>query len=479
MFRLTVPTGGGKTLSAMGFALRHALVHDLRRVIVAVPYTSITEQTAGVYRAAFGHDRAVLEHHSALDPEAVDEQTIDGLWARLAAENWDAPIVVTTTVQLFESLFARSTSKCRKLHRLAGSVIVLDEAQALPSHLLATILDGLRALVASYRVTVVLCTATQPALDDAPGFKGLAGVREIAPDPPRLFAGLRRVDYELPQENEAWPWRRAAEEMRPERQALAITNTIADALALFDALDDPESFSLSTLLCGAHRRQVLGEVRRRLRAREACHVVSTQVVEAGVDVDFPLVLRAVGPLDRIVQAAGRCNREGRLRSGRVVVFRPAEGGVPSGPYKTGTQLSETILGESGADLHDPALYEEYFRRLFGLVNLDEQRIQDLRRSLRYEEVANRFRMIQDDMVDVVVEYDKRAARLLDSVRSEKHTSRQTFRALQPYMVSVRSSQLKKYQQRGLIEEVKPGLLRWLGEYDDRRGLVAENRVLFV
>jgi len=479
MFRLTVPTGGGKTLSSMAFALRHALLHGLRRVIVAVPYTSITEQTAGVYRAAFGHERAVLEHHSALDPAAVDEQTIDGLWARLAAENWDAPIVVTTTVQLFESLFARSTSKCRKLHRLAGSVIVLDEAQALPTHLLATILDGLRALVASYRVTVVLCSATQPALDDAPGFKGLAGVREIAPDPPRLFAGLRRVDYELPQEGEVWSWQRAAEEMRTRPQALAITNTIADALALFQALDDQEGFCLSTLLCGAHRRRILNDVRHRLGSGQLCRVVSTQVVEAGVDIDFPLVLRAVGPLDRIVQAAGRCNREGRLTTGRVVVFRPAEGGMPPGPYKSGADLSAAILSGPDADLHDPALYTRYFRELFNLLELDTEKIQELRTSMRYEEVANRFRMIKDDMTEVVVPYDDTASRLLDGVRSGVKVSRYLFRALQSYMVSVRSSQLKKYQQRGLVEEVKPGLLTWLGEYDDRRGLVDENRVLFV
>ncbi len=474
IFRLTVPTGGGKTLSGMAFALRHALRHQLRRVIVAVPYTSITEQTASVYRDAFGSGQAVLEHHSALDVEGENRQTEQGTWARLAAENWDASVIVTTTVQLFESLFAKSPKKCRKLHRIPGSVIILDEAQALPTELLAPILDVLQELATHYSVTVVLCTATQPALDDSPGFRGLTRVREIIQDSPRLFQALRRVTYERP--DEEWEWERVAHEMASRPSALAIVNTRGDAVALYEALHDSDVRHLSTSLCGAHRRQVLKEVRRRLKVGQSCHLVSTQVVEAGVDLDFPLVLRAMGPLDRIVQAAGRCNREGLLASGRLVLFRPADGKLPKGSYRTATDITSVILRNESVDFDDPTLYEAYFRKLVELVPLDGKDIQKLRRAIRYDDVAQAFRMIEEDTISVLVAYDETAEglrrQLIDGV-----TTSDMFRKLQPYIVAVPRYRFEQYRQRGLLEELRDDLFWWLGRYDDRLGIVAENQVL--
>lgn len=477
LFRLTVPTGGGKTLSAMAFALRHALAHGQRRVITAIPYTSITEQTADIYRAAFASERAVLEHHSGVAPEYLDRQTPLGLWARLAAQNWDAPVIVTTTVQLFESLFASSTSKCRKLHRIVGSVIILDEAQTLPPSLLAPILDALQTLADQYACSIVLCTATQPALDDAPGFTGLRRVHEIAPDPPALFAALRRVEYELPAPGASWSWLEAACAMLQERQALAITNTIADAQALFRALDDADALHLSTLLCGAHRRAVLAEVRRRLSSGTPCRLVSTQVVEAGVDVDFPLVLRAMGPLDRIVQAAGRCNREGRLARGRVIVFNPRDGKMPPGAYRTATDQARVELARPDADLHDPGLYHRYFRALLGKLDVDTERIQELRASLRFADVAARFRMIPDDTTEIVVRYDERARELVDAIREVSTPTREMVRAVQPYVVAVRTRNLDRYRRQGLLEELPAGLYGWVGAYDERLGLTEEHEVL--
>jgi len=292
-FRLTVPTGGGKTRSGLAFALRHALKHDLRRVIVAVPFTTVTEQTARVYRSIFGGLAAptVLEHHSQV--EGYEEGSD---WVRLTAENWDAPLIVTTTVQLFESLFACTPSRCRKLHRLARSVIILDEAQALPIHLLEPILDGLRQLVQNYGATVVFSTATQPAFDTIPVFANLAA-REIVPEPRRYFTLLRRVEYDW-QLDRAQSWIEVARTMRQERQILTIVNTRRHAQELLDQLaDDAGVLHLSTMLCAAHRRVVVAEVRRRLAAGETCRLVSTQVVEAGVDLDFPFVMRSIAPLD--------------------------------------------------------------------------------------------------------------------------------------------------------------------------------------
>ncbi|HST04408.1 MAG TPA: CRISPR-associated helicase Cas3', partial [Chloroflexia bacterium] len=416
LFRLTVPTGGGKTRSGMAFALRHTLRYGQRRVIVAVPFISITEQTAQTYRDIFhvGKDEdaerpIVLEHHSSADRQ-IDEEDFHPPeeWSKLSSENWDAPIVVTTTVQLFESLFDNSTSKCRKLHRLADSVIILDEAQALPPHLLRPILDALRQLCLHYGTTIVISTATQPAFDTIPDFREFGG-REIVPNPARYFRDLKRVEYEW-LTNSGMSWEAVAERMGQERQALAIVNTKKDAMALLDALAASGAgttvglFHLSTLLCGAHRRNVIEEVRGRLRNGEPCLLVSTQVIEAGVDLDFPFVMRALGPLDGIIQAAGRCNREGKLSSGRMIVFRPAEGGMPKGAYHTGASITQTLLHSGNRDPDDPRYARLYFQQLFNTINIDREEIQMARQRLNYPEVAHLFKMIDDDTESVVVRY---------------------------------------------------------------------------
>lgn len=482
LFRLTVPTGGGKTLSGMAFALRHALRHGHRRVIVAVPFISITEQTADVYREVFESaptdGPVVLEHHSGASNLAPDSEDFDPayLWRRLAAENWDAPIVVTTTVQLFESLFASSPSGCRKLHRLAGSVLILDEAQVLPPHLLTPILDALRQLCSHYGTTVVLSTATQPAFESIQPFRDLDAT-EIVPDPARLFRELSRVTYEW-RTDPPLAWEEVASLMRDQAHALAVVNTRGNAMDLLDSLGDPEALHLSTQLCGAHRRLVIAEVRRRLREGEPCRLVSTQVVEAGVDLDFPLVLRALGPLDGIIQAAGRCNREGRLHRGRVVVFEPRDGSAPKGSYLTGIGVTRALLGAGRVDPDDPDTARRYFGRLFELQETDREGIQRLRSSLNYPEVSRRFRMIDEPTESVVVPFgpeedQRKVAQMLDGLREGNADARDLIRRFQPYLVSIRTREADTYRRRGLIDPVLPGLGRWLGAYDPVRGLVGE------
>ena len=471
LFRLTVPTGGGKTRSAMAFALRHALLHGQQRVIVAIPFISITEQTADVYRRIFEDpaDAApvVLEHHSAAITDEDDE------WARLAAENWDAPIVVTTTVQLFESLFADNPSRCRKLHRLANSVLILDEAQALPPGLLTPCLDALAQLAAHYGTTVVLSTATQPAFEAIPAFRQVAAT-EIVPEPGRYFDALRRVSWEW-RSDSPLSWLRVAEIMRGERQALAVVNTKRDALNLLDALADPDALHLSTLLCGAHRRRAIAEVRRRLTAGEPCRLVSTQVIEAGVDLDFPVMLRALGPLDALIQAAGRCNREGRLDHGRVLVFAPAEGHVPPGSYRTATGVTQAILARGGLDLSGPEAPWAYFEELFHTLDTDSEHIQPGRQALDYPGVAERFKLIRDDSESVAVRYGTVAEiealdAILTRLRRGEGRGRHLLRALQPYLVTVRRREAERWRRNGMIAPVAPGLGEWLGEYDPVLGL---------
>ena len=477
VFSLTVPTGGGKTRSAMAFALRHALRFDKRRVVVALPYTSIIEQNAAVYREIFGSE-AVLEHHSAAGAnDAAGRESERERQRRLAAENWNAPLVVTTTVQLLESLFTNQNRRVRKLHRLAGSVIILDEVQTLPPKLLRTTLDALRELVRAYDVTLLLCTATQPALKARPDFAdGLDDVREIIPEPQKLYATLQRVTYEVREEPMSWSetatlMQQAAASAGPPEQALAVCNTVADAQALLGALPDAEHvFHLSARMCKAHRRVVLKAVRRRLKEGEPVLLVSTQVVEAGVDIDFPVVLRAFGPFDRIVQAAGRCNREGRRETGRVIVFRPTDGGLPPDAYRAGADETNILWKEAETlNFHDPAVSLTYFRRLYGVLDLDKGGLQQKREGFLFEQVGRQYRLIDDASVPVVVPYPNEDAldELLRPLRFKECASLADWRALRPFTVNLRAWAHRKAQKENLCREVAPDLWKWDGAYDAR------------
>ena len=471
-FSMTVPTGGGKTRSAMGFGLRHARIHDKDRVIVALPYTSIIEQNADVYRDIFG-DEVVLEHHSAVrSGEEPGNEAPSERWRRLAAQNWDAPVVVTTTVQLLESLFTNHNGRLRKLHRLANSVVVLDEVQTLPPRLLNTTLDGLRELEAHYGTSVLLCTATQPALTERPGFpEGLTDAVEIVPDSEGLYDDLRRVEYDV-QVEEPWTWDEVAAELDAHRQAMAVLNTKDDAAAVLDELaDDPSVLHLSTRLCGTHRRRVLAEVRRRLEEDEPIRLVATQVVEAGVDLSFPRVLRALGPLDSIVQAAGRCNREGERDTGRVTVFDPADGGTPPGAYRTGRDIARRLLRtDPDFDLHAPSAPRRYFRELYDSRDLDPDDVQGLRAELQFAQVAEQYRLIADDTTSVVVDYDDGWTVLEDVLATAEHAGfvhRDDWRRLQPYTVSLYEHAIEEAVQDGNVHPLADDLdlWRWDGGYD--------------
>ena len=491
-FRLTVPTGGGKTRSSIAFALRHGVKHGLRRVIVAVPFTTITQQTAAVYRDIFGDERVVLEHHSAAvdgvgaASEDEDDFADDAVWNRLAAENWDAPIVVTTTVQLFESLFSNRRSKTRKLHNLARSVIVLDEAQALPAGLLSPILGGLRQLCENYGSSVVLSTATQPAFDLIEEFRDTEA-HEIVGDHERHFEMLRRVEYEW-RTNETCEWPEVAQWVRNEQNALVIVNTKRHAMELLDELADPDVLHLSTLLCGAHRSTVLNEIRRRLAAGRSCRVVSTQVVEAGVDIDFDAVFRAEGPLDSIIQAAGRCNREGRKgrRAGRVVVFRSYDDASPPGVYRSGRDIARVVREFPGFDPETPQAvrqYSEWFIRT--AVDPDKHGVQSSRGALDFPAVARKFRMIDEDACDLIVDYPwrdvERIDGLVDELRSPRRAVREILRDLQPHIVSLPRREYERLATEGFVEEVATvlGVGRWRGRYDDVRGIVAADPDLII
>lgn len=470
-FSLTAPTGAGKTLAAMRFALHHAQAHGMRRVIVVLPYTSIIEQNAAVYREVFG-DAAVLEHHSNLDPETERQRSGEELTEqhRLASENWEAPLVVTTSVQFLESLFANRSTRCRKLHNIARSVVIFDEVQSLPPGLLIPILDALKTLVSGYGCTILLSTATPPALVARTGAEwGLPAVTEIIPDTTSLFRALRRVRFEWPANDAATTWEELAGRLRAHRQALAVVHLRDDARRLAGMLaagdDATRVFHLSAAMCPAHRSQVLGEVRAALAAGESCHLVSTQLIEAGVDIDFPVVYRAMAGLDSIVQAAGRCNREGRLPEGAVHVFH-APTQPPPGVLRQGIQVMQVLCRGKGAalDASDPETCIAYFRLFYSATAGDVHGIQAERAGLNFATVAAKFRLIEDQATAaIIVPYQDKPARHVEAIRRGGPT-RDHFRALQPYTVRIYPQALRTLQNQGAVEELAPGMFVLLPHY---------------
>jgi CRISPR-associated endonuclease/helicase Cas3 len=436
VFSLTVPTGGGKTLTSMAFALEHARAHGLQRVIVAIPYTSIIEQSAGAYRQAFeGLEHAVIEHHSAVDPRR--ETPLN----RVASENWDAPVIVTTTVQLLESLFAHRPSACRKLHRVARSVIVLDEAQTLPPALLTPILDGLGTLVADYGCSVVICTATQPALGRRPGLpQGFPEVREIVPVELRAFERLRRVRVRWPASREPRSYEDLAEELAREQDVLAVVHRRDDARRLCELVDarlgDERTLHLSALMCPEHRSRVIADIKERKRRGAPVRLVATQLVEAGVDLDFSIVYRALGGLDSLAQAAGRCNREGLLDGlGELRVYEAATKPPPGVP-RTAQDITRGLLEQRpDLDLFAPESFRLYFERLYAAANTDGKGIQDLRAKLSFEEVSARFKLVEDGWSAPLVVPFVGCEPLVEELR-RLGPSRGRLRAVQRFTVTV-------------------------------------------
>lgn len=451
LFTLTVPTGGGKTLSSLTFALDHAVRYGLERIIYVIPFTSIIEQNAAIFRQALGDD-AVLEHHSNFryPDEADDDWNEDLSRLRLSTENWDAPIIVTTNVQFFESLFSNRSSQCRKLHNLAHSVIILDEAQMLPTNLLKPCLAALWELVVNYGATVVLCTATQPAL------RGLLPAelrpREIAPDPARLFTVFRRVTVERlgALEDSA-----VASELARHRQVLCIVNTRTHARELYNLIRGEEgAVHLSARMCPRHRAEVLTGVRQALRECAPCRVVATQLIEAGVDVDFPVVLRAAAGLDSVAQAAGRCNREGRLKSGQVYLFEPV--GHPLRGWFQRTAAVAGMVLRSVDDPLAPQAIESYFEQLYGIEGegLDRDGImrsiaeEGARLHFPFATVGQRFRLIENDLMPIVIPWDDKARELLQAAHFAP--SYRLLRQLQPYVVQVYPHEFSDLERIGAV-----------------------------
>jgi len=452
LFSLTVPTGGGKTLSSLAFAMKHALKHGLERIIYVIPYTSIIEQNAAVFRGILGED-AVLEHHSNFEPHEEDHRS------RLASENWDAPVVVTTNVQFFESLFRSRSSKSRKIHNVANSVVILDEAQMLPVPLLKPCLAVLRELSTVYKTSIVLCTATQPALSTTETFKGgLDGVREIVSDPGKLYVELRRVQVEklsVISDDEL------ADRLNEQKQVLCVVNTRKHARRIYERIRDGEEgyYHLSALMCPEHRAETLNRIKSALLSGSPCRVVSTQLIEAGVDIDFPVVFRSMAGIDSIAQAAGRCNREGKLcEGGQVFVFLP-EDGLPPGHFRQTAQTAEAVIRHREDPLSQEAV-TEYFRTLYWMKGekLDEYQIlDDLAEGAKngdfpFRAVDKKFQIIKDGAESIIIPWNEEAKKIINGLRYSEYPA-SFARKAQRFTVQVYPKVLGSLERAGSVERL--------------------------
>lgn len=478
-FSLTVPTGGGKTLSSMAFALEHALKHNKKRVIVAIPFTSIIEQTSKVFKYGsdideeiaklqkdgsflFGEDQ-VVEHHSNLDPDEENHKN------RRAKENWDAPIVVTTNVQLFESLFASKTSACRKLHNIANSVIILDEAQMIPTDYLKPIISVLNGLVKYFGVTVLLMSATQPALkgkigSDTSIIDGLDDVTEIIDDPDSLALKFKRVQILLPQDiTEQKTYEEIAEELKFYDRVLCIVNRKDDCRQIHKLMPEG-TIHLSGYMCGEERSEVISTIKNKLKNNKAVRVISTQIVEAGVDIDFPVVYRALTGLDSIAQAAGRCNRENKLKDGgKVNVFIPPKPS-PKGFLRKCEDAGKAIIRNKTNLELVPSIYLEYYKYLYSnLITFDKADFQHhiLNSSsdfhFSFKTFAQKFNMIDSTkQFNIIIQYKKEkngksSLPLIEQLRY--NPTKELLRKLQRYSVTVPESIFNNIKNANYVEDI--------------------------
>ena len=471
LFRLTVPTGGGKTVASLAFALRHAVKHHMKRIIYVIPYTSIIEQNAAVFRRILG-DENVLENHCNIDYEEAEELKP----MQLASENWDKPVVVTTNVQFFESLFSNKSSKCRKLHNMANSVIIFDEAQMLPNDYLKPCLTAIEELVINYKVSAVLCTATQPALDAF--FCNIKQITELCPRTEEQFEFFKRVHFE----NDGKLSEEDVEEcLLRETQALCIVNTKKKAQKIYNAMREDGVYHLSTSMYPKHRKRMLKQIKERLREGKKCIVISTSLVEAGVDLDFYTVYRQLSGIDSIIQAAGRCNREGKrtIEESKVVIFQFDDAEKVPGQRQQ-MDVSKALLANE-CKIEDMQTVTRYFEMLYHMrgESLDKKKICEEFNGgwHHFATVEREFKLIDENTVTVFVNQEEDAQEVIQDLKNKGFTKSGMRRAVQ-YCVNLYKQEFEKYNDAGMLKLVSEDIkdfyeLTDLEQYSEETGLNLE------
>jgi len=475
-FSLNLPTGLGKTLTSMAWALEHAKANKLKRIIIVLPFINIIDQTAQTLKEIFGEE-LVLEHHSSINDTLMDDDS-NYNQKKLASENWDYPIIVTTSVQFFESLFSNKPSKARKVHHIAESVVVFDEVQTLKKELVAPTLTMLRNFQKLFRTSFLFCTATLPAFQKREGFS--AGIKQIVPlaeDPALLFDKTRRVDYHILDNFSEINMDQLSEKVQLANQStLVVFNTKKDARLLYEKTSEGEPvwqkrYHLSTLMCPAHRKQIIEAIRSDLKAKTKILVSSTQLIEAGVDFDFPVVFRALAPLESIIQSAGRCNREDDLeQNGQVYLFCLAESKMPDKTYEACASHARLLIQNDSEQLHHHDFFENYYQQVMSLfVDADKNKINEARKAFNFKTVSEAYHLIDEATQAVFVrDYNEDSQRTWDAMRYKPYLSRDDYRKLQPYCVSLYPNNLKKGE--ALFTVTEQDVYLWLGAYHSDTGL---------
>ena len=481
-YSLALPTGMGKTLTSMAWALRHAKKNDLKRIIIVLPYINIIDQTAQILKAIFGEEW-VLEHHSSYNEGNHDSQdkmeSCSSVQERkkLACENWDYPIIVTTTVQFFESLFSNRRSQCRKIHNIAESVVIFDEVQTLPKEVILPTLQMLKDVQAIMRTSFLFCTATQPAFEKRPGFDGISTIFPLIDDTAELYEKTKRVEYSLLNDLKQVDYNGLLESVTETGgAALVIFNTKKAALEFYDRTKNlgnwERKYHLSTAMCPIHRKDVIKNIRDDLEAKRKILVASTQLIEAGVDFDFPVVFRAMAPLEAVIQSAGRCNRENTLgeMGGKVYLFKLQDSGMPDKTYAACAGYAEELIKQDINQLHGDKIFNEYYAHVIQLyVDPDKYKINEARQQFNFETVNGAYHIIENITEGLFIyNYSAESRQLFHSLEYKEFLSRDDYRKMQAFTVQVYEHFIN--QNRSMCKTMPQGFDVWYGNYDSKTGI---------
>lgn len=484
-YSLALPTGMGKTLTSLAWALRHTRHNGLKRIIIVLPYISIIDQTARELKRIFGEEW-ILEHHSSFNEETMsntdknEDFSTDQKRKQLACENWDFPVIVTTTVQFFESLFSNKPSKCRKIHNIAESVVIFDEVQTIPKEIILPTLGMLNDMQAVMKTSFLFCTATQPAYEKRSGFDGITAITPLIENPGILYDKTKRVSYHLLDQLAPISFTRLRDTVIEHNEAaLVIFNTKKDALEFFTQMKSGDSwdacYHLSTAMCPHHRNATIQQIRDDLKAKRKILVVSTQLIEAGVDFDFPLVFRALAPLEAIIQSAGRCNREGLLnqygRFGNVYLFLLEDARYPNKTYQACAGYAAELLQSDIEQLYSHDVFEKYYASVFSLYidQSKQQAINEARKAYNFETVNNSYHYLDDHSEGLFIyNYNEESRQLLHKLQEKKFLSRDDYRAMQPFTVQAYANFI--HQNREDVKTSLHGFKIWYGNYDQATGI---------
>lgn len=482
-FSMTLPTGMGKTLTSLNWALHHAKVHpNIKRIVIVLPFISIIDQTANELKTIFKDYDVILEHHSNVIYEGANEEESYCKNSKdLATENWDYPIVITTAVQFFESLFSNQRSKCRKLHNLQDSIVIFDEIQTLPVNLAECTMKMLNDMLHLCRCSFLFCTATQPNFQTRKDFCGIDHITSLVENPTSVFASTKRVRYISIDDYKARSFESITNYVVEQNgSVLIVCNTKKKAMALFDKLKEKSEIPvlhLSTNMCQIHRMEVINKVRQNLKDGKKLILCSTQLIEAGVDMDFPVVFRELAPLESIIQSAGRCNREGKLKEGQVYLFQLEDQGQPSRQYETFAQFAQLCYRNNENRLTEADFYSNYYSDIIKLYT-EKDTITPKREKLEFQDVAEMYHIINSNTTSLFIyRYDDESLNLYNEIKDKEFLNRKYYQQITRYSVQVYDWFMEANKDKW--REISNGVKIWFGSYSEEIGLNNEDEIYYI